>query len=99
MLIEAQGSMRPDILAYVRSFDLVGLHLAKPRIGYGLERAPYALNPALPCQHPLLAAAYVADHHEQTGRASWRERGCPYVALWVGAGTLQKKTKYKPHRK
>src|SRR3546814_14696093 len=64
MLIEAQGSMRADILAYVRSFDLVGLHLAKPRIGYGLERALYALNPAWPCQSPLLAADYVADLDE-----------------------------------
>src|SRR3546814_14345896 len=64
MLLEAQGSMRADILSYVRSFDLVGLHLAKPRIGYGLERALYALNPAWPCQSPLLAADYVADLDE-----------------------------------
>src|SRR3546814_17734951 len=47
-------------MAHVLSFDLVGLHLAKPRIGYGIERALYALNSSWPCQSPLLAADYVA---------------------------------------
>ncbi|MGE5766827.1 MAG: serine/threonine protein kinase, partial [Bacteroidota bacterium] len=61
MWIEHQGKMRADILAYSRTFDLVNMHLAKPRIGYGLERALYALNPSWPCQSPLLAADYVAD--------------------------------------
>src|SRR3546814_1071307 len=60
MWIEAQGKLRADIMAHVRSFDLVGLHLAKPRIGYGIERALYALNSSWPCQSPLLAADYVA---------------------------------------
>src|SRR3546814_11405382 len=46
MWIEAQGKLRADIMAHVRSFDLVGLHLAKPRIGYGIARALYALNPS-----------------------------------------------------
>src|SRR3546814_3856572 len=60
MWSEAQGKLRADIMAHVRSFDLVGLHLAKPRIGYGIERALYALNSSWPCQSPLLAADYVA---------------------------------------
>src|SRR5690606_23973645 len=61
MWIEHQGKLRADIVAYLRSFDLAALHLAKPRIGYGLERALYALNPSWPCQSPLLANDYVAD--------------------------------------
>src|SRR3546814_8243062 len=31
MWLEAHGKLRADIMAHVRSFDLVGLHLAKPR--------------------------------------------------------------------
>lgn len=61
MWIEQQGKVRADIVAFIRSFDLVALHLAKPRIGYGLERALYALNPSWPCQSPLLENDYVAD--------------------------------------
>lgn len=61
MWIEAQPNLRADVVAYVRAFDLVALHLAKSRIGYGLERALYALNSSWPCQSPLLAADYVAD--------------------------------------
>src|SRR3546814_13498532 len=60
MWIEAQGKLRADIMAHVRFFDLVGLHLAKPRIGYGIGRALYALNSSWTCQSPLLAADYVA---------------------------------------
>lgn len=59
--IEQQGKLRADIVSYVRAFDLVSLHLVKPRIGYGLERALYALNTSWPCQSPLLADDYVAD--------------------------------------
>ena len=61
MWIEAQPTLRVDIVAFVRAFDLVALHLNKPRIGYGLERALYALNGSWPCQSPLLANDYVAD--------------------------------------
>lgn len=61
MWIEAQPHLRADVVAYVRAFDLIALHLAKSRIGYGLERALYALNSSWPCQSPLLAADYVAD--------------------------------------
>jgi eukaryotic-like serine/threonine-protein kinase len=61
MWIEQQVKQRADIVAYVRTFDLVNMHMSKPRIGYGLERALYALNPSWPCQSPLLANDYVAD--------------------------------------
>ena len=61
MWIEHQGRLRADIVSYIRAFDLVNLHLVKPRIGYGLERALYALNPTWPCQSTLLADDYVAD--------------------------------------
>jgi len=61
MWIEAQTNLRADIVSLVRAFDLVGLHLTKPRIGYGLERALYVLNPAWPCQSPFLTGDYVAD--------------------------------------
>ncbi|MGF1628528.1 MAG: hypothetical protein ACFCUT_03585 [Kiloniellaceae bacterium] len=59
--IEAQPTLRADIVAFVRAFDLVGMHLTKPRIGYGLERALYALNAFWPCQSPLLTNDYVAE--------------------------------------
>lgn len=61
MWIEAQPNLRADVVAYVRAFDLVAHHLAKPRIGYGLERALYVLNSSWPCQSPLLVSDYVAD--------------------------------------
>ncbi|MGF1595019.1 MAG: hypothetical protein ACFCUW_17190 [Kiloniellaceae bacterium] len=61
MWIEAQPQMRADIVAFIRSFDLVGMHLTKPRIGYGLERALYALNVSWPCQSPLLSDDFVSD--------------------------------------
>jgi hypothetical protein len=64
MWIEAQTNLRADILAYARIFDLVTLHLAKPRIGYGVERALYALNVSWPCQSQLLVGDYVADLDE-----------------------------------
>ena len=61
MWIEAQPQLRADIVAFVRAFDLVGMHVTKPRIGFGLERALYALNGNWPCQSPLLTADYVAE--------------------------------------
>ncbi|MGD1876567.1 MAG: hypothetical protein ACFB13_03600 [Kiloniellaceae bacterium] len=61
MWLEMQPVVRPDFVAFARTFDLVGMNLVKPRIGYGLERALYALNPAWPCQSPLLQNDYVAD--------------------------------------
>src|SRR3546814_11438685 len=60
MWIEAQGKLRADIMAHVRSSDLVGLHLAKPRLGYGLERPLYARNSSWPRQRHLLASHYVS---------------------------------------
>ena len=59
--IEAQPQVRADYVAFARTFDLVILHLTKPRIGYGLERALYSLNPSWPCQSPLLRNDYVAE--------------------------------------
>ena len=61
MWIEVQPQVRADVVAFVRSFDMVSMHLTKPRIGYGLERALYSLNSAWPCQSPLLEQDYVAD--------------------------------------
>lgn len=61
MWIEAQPHLRVDIVAFVRAFDMAGMHLTKPRIGYGLERGLYALNGSWPCQSPMLADDYVAD--------------------------------------
>ncbi len=61
MWIEVQAQARADVAAFLRAFDLVAMHLTKPRIGYGLERALYSLNTAWPCQSPLLQGDYVAD--------------------------------------
>jgi eukaryotic-like serine/threonine-protein kinase len=59
--IESQVKARADQVSFARSLDLVGLHLSKPRIGYGLERTLYALAPGWPCQSTLLKNDYVAD--------------------------------------
>ncbi|WP_340120106.1 hypothetical protein [Pelagibius sp. 7325] len=61
MWIEVQPQVRADVVAFVRAFDMVAMHLTKPRIGYGLERALYSLNTSWPCQSPLLEGDYVAD--------------------------------------
>src|SRR3546814_14753071 len=58
--IVAQSKVREEIMAHVNSCDRVGLHLAKQRLGYGIERGLYALNSSGTCQSHLLAADYVA---------------------------------------
>src|SRR3546814_1385254 len=60
MWIEEQGRMSADIMAPVRYIDLVGMHLAKARIGYGIERALYALNSSWRAHSHLLAAYEIA---------------------------------------
>ena len=59
--IEAQPHARADILSISRSYDLVLMNLSKPRLGYGLERALYYLNPGWPCQSPLLQQDFVPE--------------------------------------
>ncbi len=59
--IESQAHARADMLAFARTYDLMVMNLGKSRIGYGLERAVYALNSSWPCQSPLLRSDYVAD--------------------------------------
>ncbi|GAB4394478.1 MAG: hypothetical protein Tsb0032_20000 [Kiloniellaceae bacterium] len=59
--IEAQPQTRAELVSFARTFDLVTLHLTKPRIGHGLERALYSLNSSWPCQSPLLRNDYVAE--------------------------------------
>src|SRR3546814_16443185 len=59
MWIEAQGKLRADIMATVRYSDIVALHLAKPRIGYSIERARHALTPTLLWHVTLFSAPYV----------------------------------------
>lgn len=59
--IDAQRVTRADYVAFARTYDHIIMHLTKPRIGYGLERALYSLNASWPCQSPLLRNDYVAD--------------------------------------
>ncbi len=59
--IDSQPHTRADLVAFARTYDLIILHLTKPRIGYGLERALYSLNSSWPCQSPLLRNDYVAE--------------------------------------
>lgn len=59
--IDAQPQARSDYVAFVRTYDLIILHVTKPRIGNGLERTLYSLSPNWPCQSPLLRNDYVAD--------------------------------------
>lgn len=59
--VGTQAHARSDLQAIARTYDLMAMHLGKPRIGNGLERVLYALNPGWPCQSPLLRSDYVAE--------------------------------------
>ena len=59
--IQSQVHVRAELVAIAHTYDLIVMNLSKPRIGYGLERAVYSLNPGWPCQSPLLRQDYVAD--------------------------------------
>jgi eukaryotic-like serine/threonine-protein kinase len=52
---------RPDMLRAVASFERISPSVHREEIGFGLERAMYALNPNAPCRSPLFERDYVAE--------------------------------------
>lgn len=99
--IEAQPHTRADYVAFARTYDLIIMHVTKPRIGYGLERALYSLNSSWPCQSPLLRNDYVADLEsllpalERLAREGKTERA---PIDWHIAGFVSARMKSAPDR-
>ena len=60
--LSAQGSLRPELHAMNASkpFDLIRRYAEDPRLGFGLERVLYELNPMLHCLSPLIQADRVS---------------------------------------
>jgi hypothetical protein len=99
--IESQPHTRADILAISRTYDMVLMHLSKPRLGYGLERVLYYLNPGWPCQSPLLQQDFVPELSdllpalERLAREGKTER--PPID-WHIAGFISARMKSAPDR-
>lgn len=53
--------LRPEIDRIAAAFERIGPFVLREDIGFGLERAMYALNPNAPCRSPLFEDDYVAD--------------------------------------
>lgn len=62
----AQNNLRPEVLALnvSKPFDVLRRFAEDPRIGFGLERVLYELNPMLHCQSPLVQEDYVVGPSE-----------------------------------
>jgi hypothetical protein len=58
--MSAQSNLRPEVVALnaAKPFDVLRRFAEDPRLGFGLERVLYELNPRLPCLSPAL----VDDH-------------------------------------
>ena len=60
---EVQGAERDDPLVE-NNFREIRNQLSQTGLGFGMERALYELNDALPCQSPLVGESYVVDIKE-----------------------------------
>ena len=60
---EVQGAQREDPLVE-NNFREIRNQISQMGLGFGLERALYELNDALPCQSPLVGESYVVDIKE-----------------------------------
>jgi len=99
--IDSQPKARNEHVGFARVLDLVGLHLSKPRIGYGIERTLYSLNPGWPCQSDLFKNDYVADMEsllpalERLAQQGKTDRG---PVDWHIAGFISARMKSAPDR-
>ena len=61
--LSAQGSLRPELHAMnaAKPFDLMRRFAEDGRLGFGLERVLYELNPMLHCLSPLIQAEHVSE--------------------------------------
>ncbi len=58
--LEMMSRPRPDIFRAVSTFERVSPTVNREEIGFGIERALYALNPNAPCRSPMFESDYVA---------------------------------------
>ncbi len=61
---ESQQSNQPDLLAIKKTIEQACAFVGQSRVGFGIERCLYLLNPGWPCQSPLLAQEYVCTIRE-----------------------------------
>ncbi len=59
--IEAQPSMRPEFVPWIRQADIIETFVNRSRIGFGPERALYECNSGWPCLSPLLKDDFVNE--------------------------------------
>jgi hypothetical protein len=53
--------LRPELYKLAAAYERFNPTILREEIGFGIERAIYALNPNAPCRSPLFEADYVAD--------------------------------------
>ena len=90
---EVQGAERDDPLIENNFREIRNL-MSQTGLGFGLERALYELNDALPCQSPLVGESYVTDIKEMMmglniyGAAKGDAKQWPcdrHIAAFIGA--------------
>ncbi len=59
--IEAQPSMRPEFVPWIRQADMIENFVNRSRLGHGPERALYECNSGWPCLSPLLKNDFVNE--------------------------------------
>lgn len=59
--IEAQPSMRPEFVPWIRQADTIESFVNRSRIGFGPERALYECNGTWPCLSPLFKNDFVSE--------------------------------------
>jgi hypothetical protein len=59
--IGMNARLRPDLYRLAGLYDRLAPHVTRDDIGFGIERALYALNVSAPCRSPLFARDYVAE--------------------------------------
>jgi hypothetical protein len=63
MWLDVYQKMGGDWARLARSYEKLAVYIRKPTPGYGIERALYELNPALPCQS-VLCEGYLVSRVE-----------------------------------
>ena len=51
----------PDMVALMKTFEMISYFLDRPQIGSGIERAMYESNRGWPCRSPIIADDYVCE--------------------------------------
>jgi hypothetical protein len=95
--IAQKSDFKPRNIGMEKRYEEIEAILLDDRMGYGMERVMYELNPSLACQSPILLREYVATIHdllpaldEVSKRADNKTRPMDrHIAAFIGARSTQ----------